>query len=174
MIASPDHLNGFKNVSVSALLRLLLTSDGTLIDHLLALSMQPIHFELLSQEETSIDAVDLMDWPDLAPGCKGIERRVWLRVDQPPIAIFACSFFPLEGLPPWVHREMLSLQLPLGKILQHLPIRRHRIRIRRETVPVMSAQMGCSPEELFWVRRYRLTLPDGYTGAIFEAFPPQF
>jgi chorismate-pyruvate lyase len=163
---------------VDPILRLLLTSDGTLIRHLQSLFQAPVQVAIQDQREILIDE-EHASWIGIPAGEKGIQREVWLTVGAPSAAknerkVFAVSTFPLSGLKPDLHREILMGQKPIGQMIeaQHLLTRRDRLEITRLALPQVAEPLGLQPGELFWARRYRLTISDQASGIIFEAFPP--
>ncbi len=170
------HATTFANLGsaqgIGPLLRLLLTSDGTLVDHLAAFYGKPVHLEQVCQREVILDDVTA-DRLGVATGEKGLERFARLRVGDPgEIVVVASSFFPRATLTPGLSRAMQAGRLPLGKLIQHLLVRRDRLEIARLPVPEMAQALGRPETECFWTRRYRLTLSDGGVGVIFETFAP--
>ncbi|TAJ98822.1 MAG: DUF98 domain-containing protein [Candidatus Manganitrophaceae bacterium] len=178
---------------IDPIVRLLLTSDGTLIRQLQAILLTPIEVAVQDQREILIDE-EHASWIGLPAGEKGIQRKVWLTVRAPsattpapgpfndgptPAAsgekkVFAVSTFPLSGLKPDLHQEISLGQKPIGRILEerHLPTRRDRLEITRLLLPQIAEALGRPPGELFWARRYRLNISDQVSGVIFEAFSP--
>lgn len=177
---------------IDPLLRLLLTSDGTLIRHLESLFLNSVEVAIQDQREILIDE-EHASRMGIPAGEKGIQRKVWLALGAPSAAspagewskartpaaradrkVFAISTFPLSGLKPDFHQEVLLGQKPIGRILeaQHLLTRRDRLEIARLSLPPVAEELGLQPRELFWARRYRLVVSDQVSGVIFEAFSP--
>lgn len=159
---------------IDPVLRLLLTSDGTLIRHLQSLFLASVKVAVQDQREVLIDEEDA-SWIGIPAGEKGIQRKVWLsagaRGDR---KVFAVSTFPLSGLKPDLYQEILLGQKPIGRIIEalRLPTRRDRLEITRLALPQVAEALGLQPGELFWARRYRLTISDQVSGGLFEAFSP--
>ncbi len=178
--------------SVDPILRLLLTSDGTLVHHLQSLFLTSVEVAVQEQREILIDE-EHAAWIGIPAGEKGIQRKVWLTLGAPAAAtptgrfstvrtpaargerkIFAISTFPLSGLKPDFYQEMLLGQKPIGRIIetQRLLTRRDRLEIAYLALPQVAEALGLQPGELFWARRYRLVISDQLSGVIFEAFSP--
>jgi len=163
---------------IDPILRLLLASDGTLIRHLQSLFQAPVQVAVQDQREILIDE-EQASWIGIPAGEKGIQRKVWLALGAPSAAknerkIFAVSTFPLSGLKPDLYREILLSRKPIGQIIeaQHLLTRRDQLEITRLPLPQIAEALGRPAGELFWARRYRLTISDQVSGVIFEAFSP--
>lgn len=170
---------------VDPLLRLLLTSDGTVVRHLSALFSGPISLEVQDQREIVIND-EMSEWLEIVKGEKGIERRVWL-TDAPPEEgknglharglkrLYAISTFPISRLKPDLYREIELGLKPLGQIIEErrLPARRDRLEIGQRLCPEAAKAFGLPQDELFWARRYRLTISEQASGAIFELFSPR-
>ncbi|MBI3805736.1 MAG: DUF98 domain-containing protein [Nitrospirae bacterium] len=178
--------------SVDPLLRLLLTSDGTLIQHLESLLLGPIGITVEAQREVSIDTEPAASM-GVPAGEKGIERTVWLTSRAPSKAsasgaeigesvspgkgerkIFAVSLFPLSKLKPDLSQEILLGLKPIGRILemQRLPTRRDQLEISQLALPEVAEGFGLPRNELLWARRYRLNISDQVLGVLSEVFSP--
>jgi chorismate-pyruvate lyase len=163
---------------IDPILRLLLTSDGTLIRHLQSLFQTPVEVAIQEQREILIDE-EQASWIATPAGEKGVQRKVWLTAGASSAAksdkkVFAVSTFPLAGLKPDFHQEILLGEKPIGQIIeaQRLLTRRDRLEITRLPLPQIAEAIGRQPGELFWARRYRLTISNQVSGVIFEAFSP--
>ena len=175
---------------IDPILRILLTSDGTLIGHLRSLSLAPVEVAVQEQREISIDA-EQASWIGVPAGEKGIQRKVWLtvRTSSAPSSseifgplkpagkerkIYAVSTFPLSGLKPELYQEIQLGHHPIGQMIEthRLLTRRDRLEIARLALPPIAEELGLKQEELFWARRYRLILSDQVSAVIFEAFSP--
>ncbi len=179
---------------IDPVLRLLLTSDGTLICHLQSLFLAPVEVAIQEQREIQIDE-EHSAWVGVAPGEKGIQRKVWLTVGTPSAAVppslgasgdrpgaarkgerkvYAISTFPLSGLKPDLYQEIQLGQHPIGQIIEthRLLTRRDRLEIARLALPPIAEELGLKQGELFWARRYRLIISDQVAAVIFEAFSP--
>lgn len=173
---------------VSPLLRLLLTSDGTLVGHLNSLFLKTIQVEVQAQSEVLIDD-ELAKWLEIPQGEKGVERKIWLTdgaplppLDPPEKQVFtrgekklyAVSTFPISGLKPDFYHDMKLGRTPLGLMIQErrLSTRRDRLEIGHRPFPEIAKELGFPKDQLFWARRYRLTISEQVSGAIFEIFSP--
>lgn len=169
---------GCRRNPIDPVLRLLLTSDGTLIRHLQSLFLTSVQVAVQDQREILIDEAQ-SSWIGVPAGEKGIQRKVWLTVGGPSAArgekkVYAVSTLPLSGLKPDLHQEILLGQKPIGRIMeaQHLLTRRDRLEIAQVPLPQIAEELGLHPRELFWARRYRFVISDQVSGVIFEAFSP--
>jgi chorismate-pyruvate lyase len=188
---------------VSPLLRLLLTSDGTVVGHLNALFLRTIEVEVQAQSEVLIDD-ELAAWLEIPKGEKGVERKIWLteggfrsssdetsetsaprNVKDPPAfpasargekRIYAISTFPISRLKPDFYHDMKLGRTPLGRMIEErrLSTRRDQMEIGHRPFPEVAKELGLSQDQLFWARRYRLTISERASGAIFEIFSPHF
>lgn len=156
---------------IDPILRLLLSSDGTLVRLLQSLFLKPVRLSIQSQREVLIED-PLSGWLGIPPGEKGIERKAWLIQDVK--RVFAISILPISQLKPDFYQELLLGQKPFGEIIREkgLPTRRDRLEIYRLPQPEVAGALGLSESELFWARRYRLTISEQVSGAIFEVFSP--
>jgi len=167
--------------------RMLLLSDGTLVDHLEALYLSPVRLSLQHQREVPMPDADA-DWLGVPRGCPTVERRTFLRAggtdaagriegerggSPDRIVVFAVSLFPRSSLPSELCEEMLRGELPVGKLIRALPTQRDRMEVAYRPVPPLSEALGVSDTKSFWTRRYRLNLAGGGVGLVFEAFPPR-
>jgi len=184
---------------VSPLLRLILTSDGTLVGHLASLFLKTIQVEVQAQSEIVIDD-ELSRWLEIPNGETGVERKIWLTEGvplpssgaspavqnnslggpgrKPPARgekkLYAVSTFPISRLKPDFYNDMKSGQKPLGQMIEErrLSTRRDQLEIGHRPFPEVAKELGFPQDQLFWARRYRLTISERASGAIFEIFSP--
>jgi len=177
-----------KTHKVDPIYRLLLLSDGTLVEHLEALYQTPVRLSLQYQREVPMPDADA-DWLGVPRGCPTLERHAFLRAGgsdaagriagkgsggpSEQIVLFAVSLFPLPSLPLALREEMQRGDRPVGKLICDLPTRRDRLEVACRPVPPLSEALGFSDTLRFWTRRYRLTLATDGSGVIFEVFPPR-
>ena len=181
-----------KTHKVDPVNRLLLLSDGTLVEHLEALYQMPVRLRLQHQREVPMPDADA-DWLGVPRACPTLERHAFLRADgaeggnittnrvagkggsapSERIVLFAASLFPCSSLPSALREEIVRGHLPVGKLIRDLPTRRDRLEVAYRPVPLLAEALGLSPARCFWTRRYRLTLVSCGPGVIFEAFPPR-
>lgn len=172
-------------------LRLLLTSSGTVIRHLKALTLRSIEVEIERQGEILIPD-DLSEKIEIPKGEKGFERRIWLRsgraLGQNPDPLkrserleprgrrllSAVSIFPISRLKPDLYREMQLGEKPLGQIIEERRLQtfRDRFEISRLPFPDTAKGLGLSQDTLFWARRYRISISDQASAFICEVFSP--
>jgi chorismate-pyruvate lyase len=186
---------------INPLLRLLLTSDGTVVGHLNSLLLKIIQVDVQAQHEIVIDD-ELSEWLEIPKGEKGVERKIWLTEgaflspsdDNRPDRshpenreektittrgekrLYAISTFPVSRLKPEFYHEMKLGRTPLGRMIEEhrLSTRRDQMEIGHHPFPEIAKEMGYPQEQLFWARRYRLTISEQASGAIFEIFSPHF
>lgn len=156
---------------VDPLLRLLLAGDGTVVQFMESLSLKPVGIVVEDQEEILISD-SLSDWLEIQRGEKGVERQAWLTQGEK--KVFARSTFPISNLKPAFYQEMRLGQKAIGQIIKEkrLLSYRDRLEIFHLPQPRVARELGLPEKELFWARRYRLTLSDLASGAIFEVFSP--
>ena len=152
-------------------LRLLLTTDGTVVHFLQALFLNPIKLLLQEQHEIVIED-SLSDWLEIPRGEKGFERKAWLTQGEK--KVFAISTFQTSHLKPDFYQEIKLGEKAIGEIIreQGLLTRRDRLEIFHLPQPEVAGALGLPEKELFWARRYRLTIAEQASGAIFEVFSP--
>ena len=159
-------------------LRLLLSSDGTVIRFLNALCLHPTRVEVVAQDEIALadPAAALLE---AAPGEKGIARTVWLvnRLGGPQDRrlLFAASVFSLSRISPRLYQAIQFGDRPLGRIIEEAALSTRRDGLEIAHLPHREAARGLGlPEETrFWTRRYRLIIADVVSAAIHEVFSPQ-
>jgi len=177
-----------KTDKVDPVNRLLLLSDGTLVEHLEAIYLTPVRLSLQHQREVPMADADA-DWLDVPRGCPTLERHAFLRVGGADtagrveaqgrsgpgeqIALFAVSLFPRSSLPAELCEEIMRGHLPVGKLIRDRPTHRDRLEVVHRPVPPLAEALGFSPTLRFWTRRYQLTIATCGPGMIFEAFPPR-
>lgn len=188
-----------RNHPVSPLLRLLLTSDGTVVGHLNSLFLRTIEVEVQAQSEVLIND-ELSAWLEIPRREKGVERKIWLteggflppsreadalRGPNRPLdpasprgekRVYAISTFPISRLKPDFYHDMKLGREPLGRMIEErrLSTRRDQLEIGHHPFPEVAKELGFPQDQLFWARRYRLTISEQASGAIFEIFSPHF
>jgi len=163
---------------ISPTLRLLLSSDGTMVRALNALFLETATLEIVEQRDIVLDektAVILK----VAPGEKAIERTVWLKARQSgekrQRVLHAISKFPISQMKPELYQEMRLGQKPIGQIIEerlYSTLRDH-LEIAHRTFPEVSKGLQLPEETLFWARRYRLTFSEQVSAIICEVLSPQ-
>lgn len=151
-------------------LRLLLTSDGTITTSLQALMRTPIGVEIIRQEEIQVDKATA-EFLTAKPGSVALSREVWLTAKGRRLVV-ASSIILLEGL----HRPLLQAlrtgEKPLGLLLRETgePVVRDRLQIAFVADPSAIKSLGPTGAGPSWVRRYRMTLGSKSTASIQEQF----
>jgi len=164
--------------ALDLLLRLLLSSDGTVIRYLNALFLSPTSLEVLEQHEIGMDkqSTDLLEVPE---GEQALERKVWLcnaRSRSPKgRLLYAVSVFPIAKIEVGFYREMRLGKKPLGQIIEEhtLSTRRDKLEVACLPFPGVAQGLGLSEDHLFWARRYRLIISGQLSASIREVFSPR-
>ncbi len=172
-------LEDCKGLQCSAMLRLLLSSDGSTTRSFESLFLRPITLELIRQKEVLVDEV-LSAQLQVPKGEKGIERAVWLKtlgdVDSESIQnlLYAVSIFPVSGFAPDLSQELQMGQKPLGQIIAErgLATCRDNFEIAYLPFPEVASALYLKEDTLFWARRYRLSIATQGSAYILEVFSP--
>jgi|SRR5579863_8159873 len=167
-----DFMEHCRSHSVSPVLRLLLLSNGAVVNLLRALLLEPVTLERIDQKEMILEGeqAQLFRQPE---GTQGLLRDVYL-VQTARRRIHASSFFPASTLGPRFFHEMVRSESPLGSIIetQGLVARRDGIEICRLRDPRMAGELGCAAHQALWGRRYQFVIPGEASASIFEVFSP--
>ena len=170
-----DFLKEKASTGLDPLLRLLLTSDGTLSTALHAICLSPIRVQIIRQETIQMDS-DTAEFLSVEPGTKALIRDVWLWARDQKL-VHASSVILTEGLSRSIVQALLENQKPLGPLLNDsgLPIIRDRLQIGRITDPAVIETLGLGKRSAtgqVWKRRYRISLGGKLTAFIRETFSP--
>jgi chorismate-pyruvate lyase len=151
-------------------LRLLLTSDGTITTSLQALMRTPIGVEVIRQEDIRIDKATA-EFLTAQPGSDALARDVWL-TGKGRRLVYASSIIVLEGLRRPLLESLRTGEKPLGLLLQESgePVIRDRLQIARIADPSGIQWMGLAGSGPIWLRRYRMTIRSKSTALIQEQF----
>lgn len=152
------------------ILRILLTSDGTITTALKALLLAPIDLEVIRQEKIRIDP-DTARFLSVESGLHGLARDVWLTAKGERL-VCASSIIRLDGLGEPVFQALHQSQKPLGQLLNESGQSITRDRLQIAWIPYRSDQNALyfSTPGPVWARRYRLSLGDEPTAFIQEIF----
>ncbi len=168
---------------LSPSLRLVLSSDGTMVRALNAFFLEATVLEIVEQREIAVDEKTAAILK-IAPGEKAIERTVWLNARQEGTrdrgqkrhrVLHAISKFPVSKMKPELYQEIRLGQKPIGRIIQErlYSTRRDHLEIARLCFPNVAKGLQLPEETLFWARRYRLTFSEQVTAIICEVLSPQ-
>ncbi|MBN4053216.1 DUF98 domain-containing protein [bacterium AH-315-L15] len=167
-----------RNHPVSPLLRMLISSDGTLVRSFTSLFLAPITVELVEQKETVIDDVSA-ERLEIPKGEKAFERTVWLSPhnerSEDKRCLYAVSLFPIAKMQPALYQDMRLGEKPIGRIIEErgLSALRDRLEIAYLPFPEVAKGLNQVEESLFWARRYRLTLSEHISAIISEVLSPR-
>ncbi|VAX30525.1 hypothetical protein MNBD_NITROSPIRAE01-751 [hydrothermal vent metagenome] len=169
---------GSDDSRIAPLLRLFLSSDGSVVRSLKSLFLQTIEIELVRQEQIAIEK-KVSEALEVTPGEKGIERTVWLNREEEGKThhlIYAVTAFPVSRLKPNLLQALQLGEKPLGQILEEGQLSTYRDHLEVTYLPFPSVAQGFSlPEDtLFWARRYRLWINGVISAFILEVFSPEF
>lgn len=155
---------------MAPVLRLLLTSDGTITTSLQALWMSPIGVEVLRQDEIKLDT-GMADFLAADPGTGALAREVCLTAHRQRL-VCASSVILLEGLDRPLLQALRSGQKPLGLLLQEFgrPVLRDRLEIARIDDPSLIKTLDATAAGPVWMRRYRMGLRSKWIAFIQEQF----
>lgn len=153
-------------------LRILLTSDGTITTALQGLWRVPIAVEIIRQEEVSLDPATAQ-FLSVKPGQPVLARDIWLKAREHRL-VCASSVILLEGINRSLLESLRSKQKPLGLLLNELgwSITRDKLEITR--LADQAAAAWISPPGVAtgagWARRYRMGLGEKMSAFIQEIF----
>ncbi len=154
--------------------RILLTSDGTITTSLQALLLSPIGMEVLRQEEIPLDA-SAAEFLAADPGSRALAREVYLTANGQRL-ICASSMILIGGLDRPLLQALRTRQKPLGLLLQEsgLPVLRDRLQIACIDDPLLIKTLPLTAAGPVWMRRYRMSLKSKWIAFIQEQFigPP--
>ncbi len=160
-------------LEVPSVLRLLLTSDGSMTTALEALRAGRISVEVVRQGEESIDD-DTARRLEVSPHQPAVSRHVWLTHAGERL-LYAVSVLPVESLAPGVATEIRRGIEPLGRLFDtgSRAVIRDGLRIGRLHNPDLANAFGTDPADLLWCRAYRLAVERTLTASIVEVFSPR-
>lgn len=166
-------LSGLDPFEISPLLRILLTSDGSMTTLLGALRLAPIDLEVVRQDEEPLD-VETARHLGVRAHQPTIARHAWLTHTGHRL-LYAASVLPTASLSPALADGVRRASEPLGRLLDGCgrPVMRDRLRIGRLDHPALAEALGGAPDDRLWCRSYRLTVEQTLTASIFEVFSPR-
>lgn len=158
---------------VSPILRILLTSDGSMTTLLEALRGGRIDLDVVRQGEEPIDD-DTARRLGVRAHDPAITRHVWLTHDGRRL-VYAFSILPTASLSPSLAEGIRRGVEPLGRLLDACgrPAVRDGLRIGRIHNADLSDALGTPSSAPLWCRRYRLAVEQTLTASIVEVFSPR-
>lgn len=164
------------SAGLDPVLRLLLTSDGTISTALHAICLSPVHVQVIRQETIRLDS-NTAEFLSVESGTKALIRDVWLTARDRKL-VLASSVILTEGLSRPLVQALHESQKPLGPLLNESgqPVIRDRLQIGRITDPADLETLGLgnlSVTGATWTRRYRISLGGKLTAFIRELFSPE-
>jgi len=158
---------------VSPLLRILLTSDGSMTTLLEALRGGRIDLDVVRQGEEPVDD-DTARRLGVRAHDPAITRHVWLTHAGRRL-VYAVSVLPIASLSPSLAEEIRRGVEPLGRLLDACgrPAVRDGLRIGRINNHGLADAFGAPPSDPLWCRRYRLAVEHTLTASIVEVFSPR-
>ncbi|MFQ5598792.1 MAG: chorismate--pyruvate lyase family protein [Nitrospiria bacterium] len=163
---------------VSPLLRLLLSSDGTMVRAFTGLFLEPTALQVVEQGDGVIDEA-LSQTLGVPIGEKAMKRRVWLRARRGRSGyekcLYAVSIFPISKIQPNLYQDIRLGKKPIGRMIEDRRLATWRDALEIAYLPNPDAAEGLAlPEDTcFWTRRYRLTMPGQLLASIREVISPQ-
>jgi chorismate-pyruvate lyase len=169
-LSGDEFLRSDAAARMDPILRLLLTSDGTITASLQALMRSPIGVEVFRQEEIRIDKA-VAEFLSTPTDSEALSRDVWL-TGKGRRLVHASSIILLEGLRRPLLEALRAGEKPLGLLLQESgePVVRDRLQIARITDPSNRKRIGLHGTGTSWSRRYRMTIRSKSAALIQEQF----
>ena len=174
----PDFLDHCRTHPVPAHLRVFLSTDGTVVNALRALLLEPVVLEKVEHREVDLTEEEADFFRQPRGKTRGILREIWLSQSNSRNNsrwVYALSFYPRSDLSPTFHQEMVRSGLPLGALIETrgLSTRRDHLEICTLRHPQTAREMGYPEEAPLWGRRYRLNILGEASVSIFEVFSPR-
>ena len=160
-------------VETPPLLRVLLTSDGSMTTLLESLRLGPIDLEVIRQGEEPIDT-ETAQRLGVRPREAAITRHVWLSHAGQRL-LYAVSVLPTSHLDAALAEGIRRGVEPLGRLLDACgrPAVRDHFRIGRLQNTTLADAFGAGPSDRLWCRTYRLAVEHTLTASIVEVFSPR-
>ncbi len=160
-------------LEIPPLLRVLLTSDGSMTTMLQSLRLGPIDVEVIRQGEEPIDPETALRL-GVRPLEAAITRHVWLSHAGQRL-LYAVSVLPTSHLNAELAEGIRRGVEPLGRLLDACgrPAVRDHLRIGRLQNAALADTLGAEPSVRLWCRTYRLAVEHTLTASIVEVFSPR-
>ena len=166
-------INDSKKDNLSPVVRLLLTSGGTLTSGLQSLFMGPVYLEMINQIilETDRDTVQLLE---LKEPEKAVFREVWLLNDQKERMVYARSFLPMISLAPFILQQLQLKSRTIGDLIDssNLTSLKDKMTFSRVGSAPLAKAFKIPEETSMWCRHYRLFVQNHLLASIQEIFSP--
>ena len=171
-LSSDDFFKSEAAARIPPVLRVLLTSDGTITTALQALLLTPIGVEIIRQEEVRLDAA-AAEFLAVEPGLDALARDVCLTA-RGRRWVYASSVLLTDGLPRPLLAALRTRRKPLGLLLNESgkPLTRDKLRIAQITNREAARVLGFPEDGSLWARRYRMSLGEKLWADIREFFSP--
>ncbi|MHB8483557.1 MAG: chorismate--pyruvate lyase family protein [Nitrospiria bacterium] len=172
----PDHqsfINDSKKSNLSPLIRILLTSGGTLTNGLQSLLMGPVYLEVANQMIIEIDN-ETAQFLGLKEQEKAIFREVWLLNDQKKRMVYARSYLPMNSLDPFLLQQVQLKSRAIGDLIDssNLPSLKDKMTFSKIESAFLAGAFDIPEETSMWSRRYRLIVQNCLLASIQEFFSP--
>lgn len=157
---------------VDPLLRLILSSDGSMTHMLSALILHPIDLEEPRHDETKAGA-EIAGYLGIEADQRVITRDVWLRHGRQKL-LYAHSIIPVTQSGKDFWEEIIQKNRPIGYFFgeQGLLTLRDCLSIGLVRCEEMAKDLSLQSDQAFWARRYRLTVNVKFVAVILEVFSP--
>lgn len=161
---------------VSPQIRMVLSSDGSLVKNLSAYFLSPVQMEVPRQTEIAMDG-ELSKFLELPEGSPAIARDVWMAWEAGrggPKKVFAHSVIDSSSLSPEFLQALSRRTKPIGALLEEfrIPVLRDHLHIGRLESPKLSRETRTA-ETVFWARCFRLQAAGEFRAAILEVLLPE-
>ncbi len=156
---------------IPVLTRLTLLYDGSLVKFFRALFLSDITVDVTGQKEVNM-GFEMAKFLDSKEGTAAIIRDAWLHTKGKKF-VYAHSVIDTTDISEPLRREISRKNKPVGILLSdyNMPLLRDQLFIARIKSDYLAEHFS-TIEDTFWVRCYRLRVPDGFNAAIFEIFSP--
>jgi chorismate-pyruvate lyase len=160
---------------VEPIVRMVLSSNGSLVKHVSAYHLSPVTLHVTRQEEAFLDG-DMGKFLDLPEGRTTLVRDVWMSWNGPNtegVGVFAHSVIDGVSLSPSLAQGVAGGKVPVGILLEEfqVPVLRDRMYVGYLRSPELAVMLN-SAETRFWARCFRLRGGEGFCGAILEVLFP--
>lgn len=157
---------------VSILSRLTLLYDGSLVKFFRTLFLSDITVDVTGQKDASV-GFEMAKYLDVKEGTTSIVRDAWLKKNGMNL-VYAHSVIDISSISEPLKRDINRKSKPVGVLLSdyNMPLLRDQLFISRIKSDYLAEHLS-TIEDTFWVRCYRLRVPDGFNAAILEVFSPE-